>query len=173
MARMAACGQISTHLLHWMQIEESQTGISAARLRFSHLAVAVGHVPSTGLAETGRRSPLPRAIVPMTRWTKSGAAGEIHEFSMEKRYIRSDGSILWAHVTVTMIRNREGAPVCAAGFLRDDAWLVVVLLSGQQVVTCEDAHHAPGPDLGRAAPRCSRRTRARFREATGKLAQLH
>jgi len=38
---------------------------------------------------------------------------------MEKRYVRSDGSILWTHVTVAMIRTREGVPVCTVGFLRD------------------------------------------------------
>src|SRR3954452_8308062 len=47
-ARIAAWGQTSAHWLHWMQIFESQTGISRAMFRFSHFAVAVGHVPSTG-----------------------------------------------------------------------------------------------------------------------------
>ncbi len=73
-ARMAACGQTRTHLLHWMQSEGSQTGISAAMLRFSHCVVAVGHVPSTGKAETGSRSPWPAMIMAVTRCTNSGAA---------------------------------------------------------------------------------------------------
>ncbi len=51
---MAACGQTSAHLPHWMQIAGSQTGISSAMLRFSHWVVPVGQVPSTGKAETGR-----------------------------------------------------------------------------------------------------------------------
>ena len=55
--RIAACGQTSAHLLHWMQSASSQTGISAAMLRFSHFDVPVGHVPSTGNALTGSRSP--------------------------------------------------------------------------------------------------------------------
>ena len=42
-------------------------------LRFSHCAVAVGKVPSTGIAETGSRSPLPSSIMAVTRCTKSGA----------------------------------------------------------------------------------------------------
>ena len=33
--RMQACGQITTHLPHWMQVFSSHTGISSARLRFS------------------------------------------------------------------------------------------------------------------------------------------
>ena len=53
----APCGQISAHLLHWMHSPGSHTGIAAARLRFSQRAVPVGHVPSTGKALTGSRSP--------------------------------------------------------------------------------------------------------------------
>ncbi len=45
--------------------------------------------------------------------------GRQDSYSMEKRYIRADGSILWTHVTVAMIRTREGVPVCTVGFLRD------------------------------------------------------
>jgi hypothetical protein len=41
------------HFPHWMQIFESQVGISSAKLRFSHFAVPVGKVPSTGNALTG------------------------------------------------------------------------------------------------------------------------
>src|SRR5512145_26758 len=47
-ARIAACGHTNAHLLHWMQILSSQAGISSAIARFSHCAVAVGQVPSTG-----------------------------------------------------------------------------------------------------------------------------
>ena len=72
-ARIAACGHTRAHWLHWMQIFESHTGISSAMLRFSHFAVPVGHVPSTGNALTGSRSPLPARITDVIFWTKSGA----------------------------------------------------------------------------------------------------
>jgi hypothetical protein len=71
---MAACGQASAHLLHWMQIAGSHTGTSSAMPRFSQRLVAVGHVPSGGKALTGSRSPLPESITDVTRWTKSGAS---------------------------------------------------------------------------------------------------
>ena len=57
-----------------MQIFGSQIGISNAMLRFSYFAVAVGKVPSTGIALTGSRSPLPAMIMPVTRSTKSGTS---------------------------------------------------------------------------------------------------
>ena len=59
-----------------MQTLSSQTGISSARLRFSHFAVPIGQVPSTGKALTGRRSPLPASITAVIFCTKSGAFSE-------------------------------------------------------------------------------------------------
>src|SRR6266536_4782842 len=64
--RMTACGQTMAHLPHWMQVLVSQTGISSAMLRFSHLAVPVGKVPSAGKALTGIESPWPAYMVPST-----------------------------------------------------------------------------------------------------------
>src|SRR5262249_30762360 len=55
--RITACGQTIAHLPHWMQIFESHAGISRARFRFSHRAVAVGNVPSQEKALTGSSSP--------------------------------------------------------------------------------------------------------------------
>lgn len=73
--RIAACGHTSAHLAQSMQMSGSQMGISWAIDRFSHLAVPVGNVPSTGSADTGRRSPWPAIIIAVTFFTKSGASG--------------------------------------------------------------------------------------------------
>ncbi len=54
-ARMVACGQTITHLPHSMHRSGSHTGTSSAMLRFSHCAVAVGHVPSAGRRSRGAR----------------------------------------------------------------------------------------------------------------------
>src|SRR5690242_14124330 len=72
--RITECGQTKAHLLHWIQIDGSQTGISSAIFRFSHLAVPDGYVPSTGSALTGNESPSPAIIGPITLRTKSGAS---------------------------------------------------------------------------------------------------
>ncbi|OUL22137.1 hypothetical protein BV372_30890 [Nostoc sp. T09] len=37
-------------------------------------------------------------------------AGEISTYSMEKRYIRKNGSIVWINLTVTLVRDRFGKP---------------------------------------------------------------
>ena len=75
LARMTACGQTMTHLPHWMQMSSSHTGISRARLRFSHCAVPVGKVPSSGNALTGSSSPRPSHHFGGTLRTNSGATG--------------------------------------------------------------------------------------------------
>src|SRR4030095_10992812 len=56
--RITECGQTMAHFPHWIHVVVSHSGISRARFRFSHLAVPVGKVPSTGNALTGNSSPL-------------------------------------------------------------------------------------------------------------------
>lgn len=37
-------------------------------------------------------------------------AGDIDTFSMEKRYVRKDGSLIWVHLTVSLLRDGQGCP---------------------------------------------------------------
>jgi PAS domain S-box-containing protein len=37
-------------------------------------------------------------------------AGEIPNYEMDKRYIRADGSIVWVHLSVSMVSGTDGAP---------------------------------------------------------------
>jgi len=37
-------------------------------------------------------------------------AGEIHSYNTEKRYIHREGYIVWVNLTVTLVRDRDGAP---------------------------------------------------------------
>ena len=37
-------------------------------------------------------------------------AAEIPDFSMEKRYLRKDGSAVWVNLTVSLVRDQDGAP---------------------------------------------------------------
>jgi len=45
--------------------------------------------------------------------------GEIDFFIQEKRYVRSDQSIVWARVTATLVRDESGIPTCSVGFIQD------------------------------------------------------
>lgn len=46
-------------------------------------------------------------------------AGEYSYFSMEKRYIRRDGSFIWANITVTLAYNLVGEPDYFIGVIQD------------------------------------------------------
>jgi len=46
-------------------------------------------------------------------------AGEIREFSLEKRYIRKDGSTLWARLKVSAISDENGQPLIKIGMVED------------------------------------------------------
>ena len=56
-----------------MQTSGSQTGTKSAMLRFSHAAVRLGKVPSTGIRLTGMSSPMPSIMRAVTCRTNSGA----------------------------------------------------------------------------------------------------
>jgi hypothetical protein len=59
-----------------MQIFESHTGISSARFRFSHFAVAVRQRAVHRERADGSRSPLPARMTAVTFCTKSGARSD-------------------------------------------------------------------------------------------------
>jgi PAS domain S-box-containing protein len=46
-------------------------------------------------------------------------AGEISAYSMEKRYIRKDGEIVWGMLTRSVVRDDEGVPQYAIAVVRD------------------------------------------------------
>jgi two-component system, NarL family, sensor histidine kinase UhpB len=47
------------------------------------------------------------------------SAGEIDSFTMEKRYIRKDGSVKWIQVTSALVHDAEGTPVYALRQMQD------------------------------------------------------
>jgi PAS domain S-box-containing protein len=46
-------------------------------------------------------------------------SGELPEYRMEKRYVRKDGSIIWVHLTVSIVRSVNGDPLYLVGFIDD------------------------------------------------------
>ena len=46
-------------------------------------------------------------------------AGEIDSFQMEKRYIRKDGSIVWINLSVRLMRDPDGRPLCFLPMMED------------------------------------------------------
>src|SRR5262249_2445991 len=46
-------------------------------------------------------------------------SGEIDEESIDKRYVRKDGSVVWVHLRATMIRDAAGRPLRSAAVIQD------------------------------------------------------
>ncbi|HEX8919585.1 MAG TPA: EAL domain-containing protein [Chloroflexota bacterium] len=46
-------------------------------------------------------------------------AGEISSYAMEKRFVRKDGSVVWANLTVSLVRDDEGAPQYTMAVVED------------------------------------------------------
>jgi PAS domain S-box-containing protein len=45
--------------------------------------------------------------------------GETHKYTIEKRYVRKDGSIMWGLVTATMIRDADDRPLRTIAMIQD------------------------------------------------------
>ena len=90
----------------WLRFNDAVcviTGYSAAELR--HMTFADITHPDDLPAD----SELARRV----------AAGEIPTYSLEKRYFRKDGSLVWVMLTVSLLRDSVGAPQCFISVLED------------------------------------------------------
>ncbi|WP_190802118.1 PAS domain S-box protein [Leptolyngbya sp. FACHB-261] len=48
--------------------------------------------------------------------------GELNSYQLEKRYCRKDGSLLWANLTVSLVRSEQGEPLYLLGQIEDISW---------------------------------------------------
>jgi len=46
-------------------------------------------------------------------------AGEMPHYEMEKRYVRRDGAVVWAHLFGSLVRNRDGTPAYGVAVIQD------------------------------------------------------
>jgi PAS domain S-box-containing protein len=75
--------------------------------------------------------------------------GETSEYSIEKRYVRKDGSIMWGLVTSTMIRDAEGRPLRTIAMVQDitERRQLEALSQCQKIALEMVAQGAPLPDV--------------------------
>ncbi len=45
--------------------------------------------------------------------------GEINEYAMDKRYVRKDGTLVWTHIAVSLVRTPEGVPDFTITMIQD------------------------------------------------------
>jgi PAS domain S-box-containing protein len=47
------------------------------------------------------------------------AAGQRDNYEIEKRYLKKDGSLMWGHLTVSLINGKDGRPAHCVGMVQD------------------------------------------------------
>lgn len=73
------------------------------------LADFLGYSQAEMLQQTFRSFTHPDDLPRNATYSERLGAGELSEYSMEKRYIRKDGSVVWGYVTVSPIRKADGS----------------------------------------------------------------
>jgi PAS domain S-box-containing protein len=96
--------------------EQAAVGIAHTDMQGSYLRVnqkfcnIVGYTREEMLARTWMEMSHPEDVLIDTSQAEQLVAGNLHTYSMEKRYIRKDGSLVWVNLTVSLVRTPQGEP---------------------------------------------------------------
>ncbi|MCU0535725.1 MAG: PAS domain S-box protein [Hydrococcus sp. Prado102] len=89
-------------------------------MRFNQeICEIVGYTREELLAKNYQEITHPDDLETDRNYVRQMVAGEIPNFSMEKRYIRKDGSSIWVNITVSLAREVEGEPKYMIGIVED------------------------------------------------------
>jgi PAS domain S-box-containing protein len=83
------------------------------------LCQIVGHEREELLRLTFQDLTYPEDLHADLAFVRRVLAGEIPTFSMEKRYVRRDGSLIWINLTVSLVRDAAGAPMHFISIVED------------------------------------------------------
>ena len=61
----------------------------------------------------------PDDIAPTAELAARLFAGEISRYTIEKRYVRQDGAVIWGRVSASAVLGGSGMPVCGLGMVED------------------------------------------------------
>ncbi len=83
---------------HWLRVNQTLCGI-------------VGYSQTELLSKTFQEITHPDDLDADLKLVQQLMAGECSDYSLEKRYIRKDGSPVWIELTVSLLRSSEGQPL--------------------------------------------------------------
>jgi diguanylate cyclase (GGDEF)-like protein/PAS domain S-box-containing protein len=83
------------------------------------LAAMLGYTSEELLALSAWDLTHPDERAEFAEWRRQLIAGEISSLSIERRYLRRDGSWMWGGLTVTVVRGADGAPQYTLAAVRD------------------------------------------------------
>jgi PAS domain S-box-containing protein len=79
----------------------------------------LGYSEAALLATSFREITHPADVAHNQALAEAALAGEMSEYELEKRYIRGNGDILWAHLRVSLVRDDDGAPLYFISQIQD------------------------------------------------------
>lgn len=79
----------------------------------------LGYAEEELLATTLRCLTHPEDVAVNLNLVGSALAGEIDSYELEKRYVRKDGQIVWAHLSVSLVRDDTGSPIYFISQMQD------------------------------------------------------
>jgi PAS domain S-box-containing protein len=83
------------------------------------LCEILGHTRSAVLARTFQEITFPDDLAKCLEQTERLAAGDVPHYSLEKRFVRPDGSVVWTRVTVSVVRLQDAVPAFFIGTVED------------------------------------------------------
>jgi PAS domain S-box-containing protein len=101
-------------------IGAAQVGIDGRWLRVNRrLGEIVGYEPEELLETTFQEITHPDDLEGDLAQVRRLLADELRTYTMEKRYLRRDGSIVWVNLTVSLVRNASGEPAYFIAVVED------------------------------------------------------
>ena len=98
----------------------AHVGLDGSWLRVNQrLADMVGYSPDELLVKTFQNITHPEDLQADLEKVRQVLAGALQTYSMDKRYIRKDGSIIWAALTVALQRDAAGDPAYFISIVND------------------------------------------------------
>src|SRR5215204_1818661 len=93
-------------------IGAAQVGVDGRWLRVNQrLAEIVGYEPEELLQTTFQQITHPDDLERDLAQMRRLLADELRTYTIEKRYLRRDGSLVWVNLTVSLVRNASGEPI--------------------------------------------------------------
>jgi PAS domain S-box-containing protein len=84
-----------------------------------HLCEMLGYSAPELMKRTFQDITYPPDLAEDLRQVNRVLKNEIGGYSMEKRYVRKDGSLVWGLLTVSLIRNPDGSPAYFISIVQD------------------------------------------------------
>ncbi|WP_245927291.1 PAS domain S-box protein [Aphanothece hegewaldii] len=116
--------QVETALLHSETqfraiFEQASVGIGIVSLNGQFIRVNQRYCELTGYTETELQNKTYQEILHPDDLDPNTETTDMNSFSVEKRYIRKDNSIIWVHLSGSVVKNSDGEPLYILGVVED------------------------------------------------------